>query len=148
VALVDLVDETYVVAAPDAVAAAVHDRARWRDWWPDLELTVFMDRGLAGIRWSATGPLVGSSELWLEPVGDGVLVHYYLRVDPGGALRPGRSPDRWADRIRRRHALAWKRSVNALKDELEVGRRPGEPRVAAAPTSGSSRRPGLPTTGR
>jgi hypothetical protein len=118
---VDLIDETYIVAAPEAVSAAVHDPARWRKWWPDLALTVFMDRGLVGIRWSVTGALNGSAELWLEPVGDGVLVHHYLRVDPPG---PVRSPDR----LRRRHALAWKRSVNALKDELEQGRQPGLPR--------------------
>ena len=120
---VDLIDETYVVAAPEAVAAAVHDPARWRQWWPDLALTVFMDRGLDGIRWSVSGALNGSAELWLEPVGDGVLVHHYLRVDPPS---PVRSPAR----LRRRHALAWKRSVNALKDELERGREPGLPRPA------------------
>ena len=120
---VDLIDETYVVAAPEAVAAAVHDPARWRQWWPDLALTVFMDRGLDGIRWSVSGALNGSAELWLEPVGDGVLVHHYLRVDP---TSPVRSPAR----LRRRHALAWKRSVNALKDELERGREPGLPRSA------------------
>ena len=119
---VDLIDETYVVAAPEAVAAAVHDPARWLLWWPDLALTVFMDRGVDGIRWSVTGALNGSAELWLERVGDGVLVHYYLRVDP---KRPVRSPDR----LRRRHALAWKRSVNALKDELERGRGPGSSRL-------------------
>lgn len=120
---VDLIDETYVVAAPEAVAAAVHDPTRWRQWWPDLALTVFMDRGLDGIRWSVSGALNGSLELWLERVGDGVLVHHYLRADPS---RPVRSPDR----LRRRHALAWKRSVNALKDELEQGREPGLPRPA------------------
>ena len=131
-ATVDLVDETYLVAAPDVVADAVHDRTRWRAWWPDLELTVFMDRGPAGIRWSVTGALVGSSELWLEPFADGVLVHYYLRVDPADPRRVGRSQDRWADRVRRRHATAWKQAVNAFKDELEGPRRPGEPRLAAA----------------
>jgi hypothetical protein len=119
---VDLIDETYVVAAPEAVAAAIHDRARWAVWWPGLALTVFMDRGVAGIRWSVAGPLVGSAELWLEPVGDGVVVHYYLRVD---LARPVRSPDR----VRRRHALAWKQHANRLKDELEGGRPAGEPRV-------------------
>lgn len=128
--LVDLVDETFVVADPLEVAAAAHDPGRWRRWWPDLELTVFMDRGVAGLRWSVTGALVGSSELWLEPFGDGVVVHYYLRADPVG--RADGSP-RLADRVRRRHALAWKRSVNALKDELEGDRHPGDPRLVKPP---------------
>ncbi len=134
-ALVELVDETFVVADPAAVAAAAHDPGRWRGWWPDLELTVFMDRGEAGLRWSVTGALVGSNELWLEPCGDGVLVHYYLRADPAGRTSPGSA--RLADRIRHRHALAWKRSVNALKDELEEGRRPGDPRTVKAPAGGA-----------
>lgn len=119
---VDLIDETFVVADPAQLAAVVHDPARWRQWWPDLTLTVFMDRGEQGIRWSASGALVGSVELWLEPFGDGVIVHHYLRADPA---RSGADPVR----LRRRHALAWKRSVNGLKDELEAGRPAGEPRV-------------------
>ena len=138
---VDLIDETYVVAAPDIVAAAVHDEARWRVWWPGLRLTVFMDRGLQGIRWSVGGPLVGSAELWLEQVGDGVVVHYYLRVDPAGRVRS-------ADRVRRREALAWKRHANALKDELEAGRCPGR-RAGEPERSWGSRPPGsLPRKGR
>jgi hypothetical protein len=135
VARVDLVDETFVVAAPDAVAAVVHDPTRWAQWWPDLKLTVFMDRGTAGIRWSVTGALHGSTELWLEPVLDGVVVHYYLRADSGGPT-PGDGRDeaslrdrRAADRLRHRRARSWKRSVNALKDELEGGRAPGLPRA-------------------
>ncbi len=64
-----------------------------------------MDRGLDGIRWSVTGAWVGSLEVWLEAVGDGVVVHHYARLDPadatgssatgmpggppGGAGRPG-----------------------------------------------------------
>lgn len=134
-ARVDLVDETFVVAAPEEVAAVVHDPARWARWWPDLDLTVFMDRGTAGIRWSVTGGLYGSTEIWLEPVLDGVVVHYYLRADdgePGASARsdPG-SPRsrRVSDRLRDRRARAWKRSVNALKDELEAGRAPGLPRA-------------------
>jgi hypothetical protein len=120
---VDLIDETYLVVDRDLLAAGVHDEARWRAWWPDLTLTVFMDRGLDGIRWSVTGAWVGSAELWLEPFGDGVLLHLYLRLDAAGTPLGARA----ADRIRRRHALAWKLHANALKDEMEAGRPPGEP---------------------
>ena len=69
---VNLVDETYVVVERTRIAAVVADPGRWRQWWPSLELTVFMDRGLDGVRWSITGELVGSAEIWLEPQGDGV----------------------------------------------------------------------------
>jgi hypothetical protein len=128
--LVDLIDETFVVADPDAVAAVVADPRRWRAWWPDLRLTVFMDRGRQGVRWSVAGRLVGSSEIWLEPFGDGVIVHYYLRCEPATPRRPHspRRAARAAARLRHRHAVAWKLRVNSLKDELEAGRQPGEPR--------------------
>lgn len=133
---VDLVDETFVVADRGAVAAVVADPVSWRAWWPELELDVFMDRGLDGIRWSVSGRWVGSLEIWLEPMGDGVLVHHYARLDPvdpatgGPAPLPG-TPHGWrrAARERARRARRWKRSVWALKDQLEAGRRPGESRA-------------------
>ncbi len=126
---VDLVDETFIAARREAVAAVVADPDRWARWWPDLTLTVFMDRGLDGIRWNVRGALTGSCELWLEAVGDGVLLHYYLRVDPVGRRLDLAVPSdsRRADRIRARRATAWKRSAWALKDELEPGRSPGDP---------------------
>ena len=133
---VDLVDETYVVVERIRIAAVVADPVRWRAWWPGLELSVFMDRGLDGMRWSVTGDLVGSCELWLEAQGDGVIVHYYLRADPTvpqSRTTPRRLPEsargrREVDRLRRRHAVAWKRVIWALKDEMEGDRAPGEPR--------------------
>lgn len=131
--LIDLVDETFIVAPPARLAAVVADRRRWRAWWPDLELEVFMDRGEQGLRWSVTGALVGSAEVWLEPFGDGAIVHYYLRADPTApesATTARHLPDsprgrRTADRLRRQHALHWKATVWALKWELEAGREPG-----------------------
>jgi hypothetical protein len=140
---VDLVDETFVVVDRAVLAAVVADPARWRAWWPDLVLTVFMDRGLDGMRWSVAGAWVGSLEIWLEPVGDGVLLHHYARLDRPGPDRPGdavagagsdltpRARRRDA-RARSRLARAWKRTVWALKDELEVGREVGTPRAAAS----------------
>ncbi len=127
---VDLIDETFIVASPRAVSAVAHDPQRWRTWWPDLELTVFMDRADHGIRWSVSGEFVGSNELWLEPVGDGTLVHYFLRVD----LAAGVLAARPAARLRRTRTLAWKRWVNALKDELEGDRAPGSSPAESVPT--------------
>ena len=107
----------------------MHDPGRWRavvarTWTSPSSWTAASQ----GIRWSVTGALTGSAELWLEPVGDGVVVHYYLRVDPAGR-RAGRArvAARAPGRPRRAAALAWKRHVNALKDELEGGRALGCP---------------------
>lgn len=135
---VDLIDETFIVADPSTVATAMADPARWRCWWPDLDLAVFMDRGEQGIRWTVAGALVGSSEVWLERFGDGVIVHYFLRVDPtreGSSTEPmtgsPRRLRRLARRVARDRALAWRRAVNELKDELEAGRPVGMPRPDA-----------------
>ena len=134
--MIDVLDETFVVAAPEQVAAALTDPARLREWWPELSLTVFQDRGPLGVRWTVTGALVGSQEFWLEPVRDGVLVHYYLRADPtarGSDTEvltgdPRRLARRCARDVERRR-LALKRRLNALKDSLEAGREVGEPRT-------------------
>ena len=130
---VDLIDDCFVVAAPQVVAAAVHDPAFWRQLWPGLDLRVLQDRAEQGIRWNCAGALVGSCEVWLEPYGDGVLVHCYLRGD----LPAGRSP-RAAGRERRRRQLQVRRVVFALKDRLEGGRPPGSGRSSSSddlPTS-------------
>ncbi|CAN5247416.1 hypothetical protein BH20ACT5_BH20ACT5_14310 [soil metagenome] len=125
---VDLIDETYVVAPPARVAAIVGDPASWRRWWPDLRLRVTQDRGLAGVRWTITGALVGSMEVWLEAFADGVIVHYYLRADP---TRSGSDTvivwvtARAALAERRRRARRAKVIFWALKDRLEDDRAPG-----------------------
>lgn len=121
----DLVDETFVVAEPAVLAAAVRDPDRWVGWWPDLRLGVFQDRGDAGVRWNVRGALTGSMEVWLEPYGDGVLLHHYVRCDVTGRVL---SPSAAARELRRRQRHA-KRVFWALKDELERGRAAGEPRA-------------------
>lgn len=130
---IDLIDETFIVADPARLAGVVADPRRWRTWWPDLQLQVFMDRGVQGIRWSVTGSLVGSAEIWLERYGDGAVVHYYLRADPTvprSSTQARVLPDsphgrRVIDRLRRQRALAWKTVVWELKAELEAERAPG-----------------------
>ncbi len=135
---VDLVDETFVVATPQVLAAIVADPQYWAKWWPDLQMKVFMDRGLLGQRWSITGGLVGSMEIWVEPFADGCILHHYLRGEP---TTDGRTPVPWPDtprgwrkaaRERAGRAKAWKRSVWALKAELESGRAAG---AAPVPTT-------------
>ena len=136
---IDLVDDTFVVAAPEQLAAVVADPRRWRQWWPDLRLTCTRDRGVKGQQWRVAGALQGTAEIWLEPWADGVLVHFYLRCDPPTAGGRGRDG---VERERRRRAQAWKRAVHALKDDLETGRAPGEPRVKPDPPSADDTRDG------
>jgi hypothetical protein len=82
---VQIADETFVAADPARVGAAVGDPANWRRWWPDLRLQVIEDRADKGIRWSVTGPLTGTMEIWLEPSLDGVVLHYFLHAEPSAA---------------------------------------------------------------
>jgi hypothetical protein len=122
VASIDIADECFVVAPPAVVAARFADPATWPQWWPGLRLTVFMDRGEKGVRWSVAGELTGSTEVWCEAWHDGTIVHWYLRADPADHVAPRRLR-------RRREALTrrWKSRMFALKDDLERGRDPGTP---------------------
>lgn len=131
--LIDLIDESFVVAALSEISAVVHDSAFWTQLWPGLELTVAEDRGVKGIRWTCAGALTGSAEVWLEPSGDGVIVHCYLRVDPPADPSTGR-----IRRDSRRRELQVKRVTFALKDRMEGDRPPGVGRSSVArnlPTS-------------
>ncbi|WP_460864517.1 polyketide cyclase / dehydrase and lipid transport [Rhodococcus aerolatus] len=119
-ASVDVADETFLAVAPEQVAAAVARPERWRRWWPDLQLTVHHDRGPEGLRWRVTGALTGSAEVWLEPVLDGTVLHYFLR----GELDA--SPAAAAAETHRRRVTG-KQVARELKRELEAGRAPGEP---------------------
>ncbi|MGH3319301.1 MAG: type 1 glutamine amidotransferase domain-containing protein [Streptosporangiaceae bacterium] len=140
--LVDLADDTFIVAEPGAVAARLRDLARWREGGPELSLSVYEDRGAAGLRWTVSGALVGTGEVWLEAFSDGVIVHFYLRADPtrrGSGLEPlrpsSRTARRRARRLVRRYTTRWKRRINALKDELETDRPPGLSRRAMVGTT-------------
>ncbi len=120
---VDLVEETFIAAAPEAVRAALATPEFGRRLWPDLRLRVTQDRGPKGLRYAVTGEFTGTAEVWLQDWADGVLAHVYLRVDPAG----GPWPQRRALRELHRRQRAVKPVLWAVKDELEAGRRPGEP---------------------
>jgi hypothetical protein len=125
---VDVIDETFLAVPPGSVAAAFADPGAWRRFWPDLRLEVYADRGVEGLRWTVRGALVGTMEVWLEPVLDGTLLHYFLRADPppGAVARPGR-----LRREKTRRQLAAKAVALDLKTVLEDGRRPGCPPPAS-----------------
>ncbi len=122
-ASVDVVDETFLAVPPSVVAAAFAAPSSWRAFWPDLELDVYADRGDEGLRWTVGGALVGTMEVWLEPMLDGTLVHYFLRADPpAGSFTP-----RTALREVQRRQLAAKSVALGLKLTLEDGRLAGCP---------------------
>ena len=125
---VDVVDETFLAVSPARVAAEFAQPAVWLRLWPDLRLEVVTDRGEQGFRWTVTGALVGSMEIWLEPVLDGTVLHYFLRADPAGPDgAPAPAPWRRGMAEARRRQRAAKSIAFACKERLESGRAPGEP---------------------
>lgn len=134
-----MVDQTFVAAAPEQVAAELSGPRRWRRWWPDLQLSVVHDRGAAGIRWQVGGALVGTMEMWLEPVLDGTVVHHFLHAEFLHAERSSVNPRDIPAQVHARRLQA-KRVAFEVKRTLEAGRRAGEPpsatgRVPATPGS-------------
>ena len=127
---IDIVDQTFIIASQSSVAMVVRDQTNWRTWWPDRELVVYSDRGDKGVRWTVSGEFVGSSEIWVEESSPGVIVHYFLRVDPTaeGSARVRReltgSPRerRYLAKVQHRQVTTWKRIIWQLKDELEGAR--------------------------
>ena len=118
---IDIADETYVGCPPALLAPVVADPATWAGWWPDLQLSVTRDRGVNGQQWAVRGALTGSMEIWLEPVGPGTVLHWFLRADPPERARP--RGGRGLDRERQRRVKAWKVHAFALKDRLEGAER-------------------------
>ena len=119
---IQVADQTFVAAPGARVAEAVSSPSSWRTWWPDLTLDVREDRGDKGIRWSVGGALDGTMEVWLEPALDGVIVHYFLHAEPGGATRGPRE----VLELNRTRRVAGKRMSFEVKAALEAGRPAGE----------------------
>ncbi|AJW38700.1 hypothetical protein NY08_668 [Rhodococcus sp. B7740] len=124
---IQVADQTFVAASGERVAHAFASPARWRRWWPDLNLTITEDRGEKGIRWAVRGGVVGTMELWLEPALDGVIVHYFLHAEPAAGT----------DVAAHQHArrVAGRAMTFELKRELEAGRSAGEAPHHVASTS-------------
>jgi len=120
----DISCDDLVVAEPAYVAQRLGSDTLWREWWPELTLTPSERRGAEGVRWAVTGAAIGTAEWWLEQVRDGVVVHWYLRVDP---VRPVRG--RALTRLRERYVTRYRERLWAFKDEAEAGRAAGERRT-------------------
>jgi len=88
VAGIDIVDETYVAVAPQTLAPVLTDPALLGEWFPRLRFEVFMDRADKGTRWSVTGEIEGSMEVWLEPMAAGTVVHWFVRGESSGGPDP------------------------------------------------------------
>ncbi|MCK0173385.1 MULTISPECIES: SRPBCC family protein [Mycobacteriaceae] len=126
---VQIADETFVAADPADVGRIVADPSNWRRWWPDLRLTVVQDRGPVGQRWTVTGALTGSMEVWLEPSLDGVILHYFLHAEPSGAAAWELAKMNLA-KLNHERRVAGKRMAFELKAVLEAGRPVGVSRLA------------------
>ena len=108
---------------PAEVAAIIAEPANWRRWWPRLDVAVDEWRGDKGVRWlvgpSEGATVRGSMEVWLEPAFDGVVVHYFLRLD-GADGRP--VPRRRIRRLERRYRTGAKALFWAIGDQLDPAR--------------------------
>lgn len=118
---IQVADETFIAADPGLVADAIADPARWRQWWPDLHLQVVEERGDKGIRWTVAGPLTGTMEIWLEPMLDGVLLHYFLHAEPAGVSAHALAKLNLPKLVHRRR-VAGKDMSFQIKAELEADR--------------------------
>lgn len=126
---IQIADETFVAADPADVGRAVGDPAGWRRWWPDLRLTVVEDRAHQGQRWTVTGALTGTMEIWLESALDGVILHYFLHAEPSGASAWELTRMNLA-RMNHSRRVAGKRMAFEVKQRLEAARPVGVSRLA------------------
>ena len=126
---IQVADETFVCADPADVGAAIADPVSWRRWWPDLRLTVVEDRGPAGQRWTITGALTGTMEVWLEQSYDGVILHYFVHAEPSGVAAWELAKMNLAKANHQRR-VAGKRMAFEVKQKLEESRAVGVSRLA------------------
>ncbi len=124
----DISCDDLVVADSAYVAERLGLDTLWREWWPDLVLTPYERRGPEGVRWTVTGAAIGTAEWWLEQVRDGVVVHWYLRVDPVRSTGPRR-----LRRLQESYVARYRDNIWRFKDEVEQGRPAGERRSGSEP---------------
>ena len=74
-----------------------------------------------GIRWTVTGALTGTMEIWLEPSLDGVVLHYFLHAEPTGAAAWQLAKLNLA-KVTHRRRVAGKKMAFEVKATLERSR--------------------------
>jgi hypothetical protein len=121
---IDVVDSTWIAAPSATVAAIVAEPGNWRRWWPGLDLQVTEWRAVKGVRWAVPSVaghpgLSGSAEVWLEPLAEGVVAHFFLRLDAAAGRMVSR---RLAERVTREYRLRTKSAFWALADQLDPAR--------------------------
>lgn len=118
----EVADTTWIGAPAAAVGALLGDARNWPLWWPELDLQLAEARGAKGVRWlvrRGERRMTGSMEIWLQPELDGVVAHYFLRLDrvDGRRVRPARR-----ERIVRRHRARAKRVLWAVSGVVDPAR--------------------------
>jgi hypothetical protein len=145
---IDVIDSTWIPSLPAEVACDVTDPRNWARWWPELRLEVHEDRGEKGVRWlvpagsaGRTAGLTGSAEVWLQPMFDGVVAHFFLRLDPVAGTLLGR---RRSARVERFYRERTKRAFWALADRADPDRLRRAARPVPPAPAVSLLRPGGP----
>ena len=92
-------------------------------------MTVVEDRGPAGHRWTVTGALTGTMEIWLEPSFDGVILHYFLHAEPSGVAAWQLAKMNLA-KMNHKRRVAGKNMAFEVKRTLEAARPVGTSRLA------------------
>jgi hypothetical protein len=136
---IDVMDSTWIPARPEVIAPVLADPASWSHWWPGLALTVRERRGVKGVRWTVSGVqaasdagLAGTAEVWLQPMCDGVVAHFFLRLHPA----PERAlTARRARRIERDYRRRTKSAFWALADHADPHRAARAVSAAVAPAT-------------
>lgn len=126
---IQVADQTFIAASGQQVGAAIAERSDWQRWWPDLHLEVVEDRCDKGIRWTVAGPLTGTMEIWLEPMLDGVVLHYFLHAEPTDESQRRLAPRALA-KLNHRRRVTGKRMAFEVKNGLEASRPVGVSPIA------------------
>ena len=118
----DFIDETFIAAPAESLVAALCDERTWSEWFADLSLRCFDDRGAQGKRWAITGALVGTAEIWLEQLRTGTIVHAFVQADPAATTRRRRAT---RARLEKRYGHRLKAHIVAVKDAHDLERPAG-----------------------
>ena len=113
--MLDVVDETFVLAPVSELREVFCDEKSWQAF--GIELQCYEDRADLGKRWTLSGALTGTAEVWLEQAHGGVVVHVYVQADP--------TSRRSAARLRRRIARPIKQWVLDVKTGHDMARPAG-----------------------